>query len=95
MHTKYILAAELTKAGLPEMATKAAAGFYHDFESPLALPEIQLAQDLTDAHTPAATALLHRHMEGEFDASLDESEEWARGPDGMALIRRLIAETVK
>ena len=36
MHTKDILARELTKAGLSEMAAKAAIGDYHDFLSPLA-----------------------------------------------------------
>jgi len=46
MHTKDILAEALRQAGLPDMATKAAEGYYHDFLSPLPLPEKQLMHDL-------------------------------------------------
>jgi len=56
-HTKDFLAQELRAAGLDAMADKAAAGFYHDFESPLVLPEMQLAHDLHAVGTPAAMAL--------------------------------------
>lgn len=76
MHTKDILAAELFKAGLGDMAIKAGQGYYHDFLSPLATPCIQLATDLLAAGTPAAIALHERHMNGEFDASKEEGEEW-------------------
>lgn len=76
MHTKDILAAELHKAGLGDMAIKAASGYYHDFLSPLATPCIQLAQDLLAAGTPEALALHERHINGEFDASKDEGEKW-------------------
>jgi hypothetical protein len=69
MHTKDILAAELRKAGLDDMADKAAMGYYHDFLSPLATPSLQLAADLTAVSTPAALALRDRHMNGEFDAT--------------------------
>lgn len=84
-HTKDILAEELRKADLPEMAARAARGYYHDFLSPLAAPCLQLAADLAAAGTPAALALRARHMNGEFDATAEESEEWARGPEGQAI----------
>lgn len=73
MHTKDILAAELLKADLPEMAAKAAAGYYHDFLSPLAMPCLQLANDLALVGTPAALAIRVRHLDGEFDATDDEA----------------------
>lgn len=76
MHTKDKLAAELHKAGLGNMAVLAAQGYYHDYLSPLATPCIQLAADLAEAGTPAAMALRERHLEGEFDASREEGEEW-------------------
>jgi hypothetical protein len=85
MHTKDILAAELAKAGLPEMAAKAATGYYHDFLSPLDLPSLQLVADLESAGTPEALGLLARHLEGEFDATREEANAWA------ASIDRLIA----
>lgn len=76
LHTKDVLAAELNKAGLGSMAMLAAQGYYHDFLSPLATPCLQLAADLKAAGTPAALALLQRHMNGDFDASKEESDEW-------------------
>lgn len=76
MHTKDILAAELNKAGLGSMALLAAQGYYHDFLSPLATPCIQLAEDLVKAGTPEAMALHARHLNGDFDASKEESDLW-------------------
>lgn len=76
MHTKDVLAAELHKAGLHDMAIRAGQGYYHDFMSPLATPCMQLAADLAEVGTPAALALRERHINGEFDASSEEGEEW-------------------
>ena len=75
-HTKDVLADALNKAGLGSMAVLAGQGYYHDYLSPLATPCLQLAQDLRAAGTPAALALLDRHMAGEFDASKEEGDEW-------------------
>lgn len=87
MHTKDFLAGELRKAGLDDMAAKAETGYYHDFLSPLALPDLQLDEDLVDAikaGNEAAKDLRRRHHNGEFDASLKESDEWAASEDGKA-----------
>ena len=92
MHTKDILAAELTKAGLHEMAAKAATGYYHDFLSPLPLPEMKLAADLAAAGTSAALALRARHINGEFDASKEESDEWAKSEEGQTAFSHLIGK---
>lgn len=89
-HTKDILAEELRKAGLHEMAERAAAGYYHDFLSPLAMPCQQLANDLQSAGTPEALALRNRHLNGEFDASKEESDEWAKSPEGAEAFRLLV-----
>ncbi len=89
MHTKDILAAELETAGLADMAKKAREGYYHDFLSPLDTPCLQLAEDLAAVGTPAALALRERHLDGEFDASIEESEAWAASPEGQAFLRRL------
>lgn len=74
--TKKRLSDALHAAGLQDMAIKAASGYYDDFESPLATPCLQLAADLAAAGTPAALALRARHMNGEFDATKEESEAW-------------------
>lgn len=89
MHTKDILAAELSKADLPEMASKAAAGYYHDFLSPLATPCLQLAADLAEIGTPEAMALRARHLNGEFDATNEESDAWAKSAEGQSAFRAL------
>lgn len=92
MHTKDLLAQELDKAGLPEMAKKAAEGYYHDFLSPLPLPEMQLELDLLDAFTGGnkeAQELRIRHHNGEFDASIEESDEWATSKEGQETIGNL------
>jgi hypothetical protein len=96
MHTKDILAAELRKAGLNDMADKAATGYYHDFISPLAAPCLQLAHDLnTYAEAPSwprqdeAAALLARHLSGEFDASKEESDAWGASEEGQEVFAEL------
>lgn len=89
MHTKDILAAELTKAGLAEMAAKAAKGYYHDFLSPLTFPEMQLAADLLEVGTVEAISLRQRVINGEFDANAKESEEWAKSLEGRRAMRDL------
>lgn len=82
MHTKDFLAAELAKAGLFDMSAKASTGYYHDFLSPLDMPCQQLAADLAAKGTPAALALRSRHLNGEFDATKEEADDWAASADG-------------
>lgn len=89
-HTKDLLAAALREAGLDDMADKAAEGYYHDFLSPLATPEMQLAEDLAAIGTDAALALRERHINGEFDASVEESDVWADSPEGQDAMRGLL-----
>jgi hypothetical protein len=88
-HTNDFLAQELEAAGLSDMAAKARKGHYHDYMSPLDLPCIALSNDLAKAATPAALALRHRHHNGEFDATYEESEDWINSPDGQACMAML------
>jgi hypothetical protein len=94
-HTKDMLAAALREVGLDKMADAAATGYYHDFLSPLDLPEMQLVQDLAVAarnnasRAAAISALRQRVINGEFDASAEESDEWAASADGQDALRRL------
>jgi hypothetical protein len=100
MHTKDRLAAELRKIGFADtgdkaavffaMADKAAQGYYHDFLSPLDFPEMQLVNDLLRVGTPAALRLRIRVINGEFDASKEESDAWAASEEGQSELRRLI-----
>lgn len=88
-HTKDILSQELEKAGLSRMAVLAAQGYYHDFLSNLPDPASQLAADLAAAGTPEALALRVRHLNGEFDASLEESDDWIKSSEGQNVLSRL------
>ena len=90
MHTKDVLADALLAIGLMDMSVKARGGYYHDFLSPLDAPEIQLTYDLGRVGTPAAMALRARVINGEFDASPEESDEWAASPEGHEALRSLM-----
>lgn len=91
MHSKDFLAQELRAAGLLEMADKAANGYYHDYLSPLETPAVQLAADLSAVGTPQALMIRARHLDGVFDATAAEGEEWAASPAGQAAFRGLLS----
>lgn len=84
MHTTEKLAIALEEANLPEMAKKARQGYYHDYLSHLPAPCIQLAVDLQQVGTPDALRVRDRHLQGDFDATKEESDEWANSPEGKA-----------
>lgn len=103
MHTKDKLAAALREVGLDDMADKAATGYYHDFLSPLDFPEMQLVADLAEAanYTGEARAagkplneaifkLRERVINGDFDASTEESEKWFNSAEGRDAMNRLV-----
>jgi len=96
MHTKDILADALIAAGLPDMAAKARTGWYHDYLSPLDTPAVTLADDLAVAakyypdNADAILKLRKRHINGDFDATTEESEEWAASEEGQDTMRSLL-----
>jgi hypothetical protein len=86
--------------GIPaEMIERASRGYYHDYLSPLALPELALVGELgslanhpSRARTAAGLAIIgirQRAIDGEFDASKAESDKWARTPEGRAAFEAL------
>jgi hypothetical protein len=95
MHTKDVLASALREAGLPLMALKAAEGYYHDYLSPLAMPEKTLCDELTIIGTSAALALCERVKQGDYDASEEEEEAWASNPDGLVAMQARAAKLNK
>lgn len=96
MHTKDMLADALEEVGLTEMAAKARTGFYHDFLSPIELPEMALVTGLGAAaamhpdKAEAIEALRQRVISGDFDASGEESDAWAASEEGQDAFRRLM-----
>lgn len=83
------LAAALHEAGLDEMAKRAEQGIYNEFFGPLGTPELVLIDELAKVGSAPALALRLRVIMGEFDAGLEESEEWAASPDGQDAFSRL------
>jgi hypothetical protein len=104
-HTTAKLARALRELGTlavpPDMIRRAEAGYFHDYLSPLALPEMALVNELAAlarhpsraANREALLALRQRVINGEFDASRAESDAWAASPDGQAAWRDLTQGT--
>jgi len=85
------------------MIRRAVDGHYHDFLSPLDFPEIQLVADLRELASQPATPrnsrpllreMAQRVINGEFDASKAESDEWARSDEGQETFRQLANDSV-
>jgi hypothetical protein len=90
MHTTEKLARaleELDDPALAEMVARARAGYYHDYLSPLALPEMQLHADLCNA---GHHVFAQRVINGEFDASKAEAAAWAASPEGQEAFAELV-----
>lgn len=96
--TSEMLAQVLEGVGLHGMATKARLDMYHDFLSDDAMCAITLERELREARDSCADPIMARlieqvrqqHLNGDFDASKEESDEWARGPEGQAAFNALI-----
>jgi hypothetical protein len=86
------LSAALHEAGLEEMATLAERGHYNEFFGPLDTPELVLADELAQIGSAPALALRERVINGEFDAGIEESEEWATSPAGRDAFDQLLGK---
>ena len=74
MTTKERLGKALEEAGAPKsMIEMARAGEYDDFESNSMTPQIDLVRDL---RAEKMEAFAERVINGEFDATKEEAEDW-------------------
>ena len=74
MRTKEKLTRALMEANAPAaMVERARAGYYDDYESPCATPIANLVREL---QANGLGDLAKRAVNGEFDASREEAEEW-------------------
>ena len=99
MHTRDKLAAELRKiaaqassanaAKYEAFAVRAQAGDFDDYGDKYDCPITQLYRELTAV---GFTKFATRVAQGEFDATKDESDEWARSPAGQAAARDISPE---
>lgn len=96
--TSELLAKELDALHLDDLAKFARDDHFHDFLSPLAMPEIELVALLYSAakgcpdgrRTGLIMQLRQRVINGDFDADKAESDEWAASEDGQATFNMLI-----
>jgi hypothetical protein len=86
------LAIAMTEAGCPEsMIARARAGHYDDFKSSLVMPIRQLIVDL---QALGKADLARRAIDGEFDATPEESEAWWKS-EGEALLLQDLTQSAK
>lgn len=86
------LAKALEAANAPKaMITAARAGCYDDFKSESPTPCMDLVRDLYEAARQLPNhdrnlllRVAQQAKNGEFDATREESEAWASGPDGLS-----------
>jgi len=96
--TSELLAKELDIVGLIGMARLARDDHFHDFLSPLELPEIELVEMLgvaaagcpDVARAASIRYLRDRVINGDFDADKAESDAWAASEDGQEAFNMLI-----
>jgi len=84
--TKEKLAQVLHAAGLFDMEKVARAGRYDDYESEYPTPILDLVDHLRGHGNDD---LARRAMDGEWDASKEESDAWAESEEGRELMRGL------
>jgi hypothetical protein len=79
----------------PDIIERATAGYYHDYLSPLDTPEIQLVADLREladlpatprGSRPMLRALVKGVINGDYDASKEEADQWAASREGRETI---------
>jgi hypothetical protein len=93
----------LREAGAPaDLITRAEANEFHDYKSQSATPCLDLNRALTTViqSTPETAytyafltkmrALRSKAQNGEFDATKEESDEWAASPEGIAVLGEII-----
>lgn len=82
------LAVALEEAGAPaEMIKRARADYYHDYKSDIPFPETQL---LMDARLHGLESIAEGVLEGKWDATKQEADDWARSPEGQSVFRQLL-----
>jgi hypothetical protein len=102
MRTRDRLASELRKvaarasaanaARYEALAKRAETGEFDDYADTHVCPVTQLYSELTAA---GFTKFAARVANGEFDATKDESDEWARSPSGQEAAKSLSPEMRK
>ena len=86
--------------GMPEWMTgRARSGYYGDYTTELAFPQMALISDLTAIKQAEGTPVTSRKLinavirdvrSGEYDGTKEEAEEWGASPEGQQVMRELL-----
>jgi hypothetical protein len=81
------LAKALEEVHAPEdMIKKAREGYYDDYKSPLPMPETQLYHD---AKAYGLESIARGVINGEWDATKEESDAWAKSAEGQEVMQNI------
>lgn len=81
------LVAALREAGASApLIAQAESGAFHDYESQSATPIVDLVQE---CRRHGLEDIAQRAIAGEFDATKEESDEWARSAEGQLTLSEL------
>lgn len=88
-----ILHDDLIEAGLPHLAERAAASEWNDYFADSAAPQHDLI-DILRAEVVIANVvrkrLIANVIDGKYDGTRAESDEWAASPEGQGVFRSLL-----
>lgn len=88
-----ILYDDLIEAGLPHLADRAAQGEWNDYFGIHTLPQVELLRTLR-SEVKLANAVRKRliddMVDGKYDGTKEESDEWGASPEGQEVYRQLI-----
>jgi hypothetical protein len=101
--TSEMLAAACDELGLFQIAHRARKDEFHDFLSPHDMPEMYLVQLLYETARiqtdpimqDLITKLRARVINGDFDASPEESDAWAASEEGQAVFRQFFEKKIR
>lgn len=93
-----LLAKALDEAGLVGLAEMARADMFHDYRSDFIFPEMELEAALRAARDACPDAVRRVKIEdirldvieGKYDATKEEGDEWVASPEGQETFRKLI-----
>lgn len=79
---------EIQRPKIIAIINRAEKDYYHDFFGTPDMPEMQLIADLREAG--ASNQIIQNVVNGKYDASKEDSEEWSKSPEGQETFANLI-----
>jgi hypothetical protein len=80
---------------LSDIIKQAREGLYDDFKTTIAVPLVMLVEHLRAIDPIKFSPFIARVMNGEFDATPEEADEWLFSPEGQETLALLRSSDVK